>query len=46
MNVIVEKRLAELSSRPRVVWSSLVRATRRELHAVPSAMRWLLGIDR
>jgi hypothetical protein len=46
MNVIVEKHLAGLSSRPRSFWMTFARAARRELRAVPEAMRWLLGLDR
>ena len=46
MNVIVEKHLAELGSRPRTFWNSFSRATRRELRAVPDAMRWLLGLSK
>jgi hypothetical protein len=46
MNVIVEKRLAELGLRRRSVWSAFVQRTRRELRAVPDAMRWLLGIGK
>jgi hypothetical protein len=46
MNVIVEKRLAELGSLPRSAFSAFAHRTRRELRAVPDAMRWLLGINQ
>jgi hypothetical protein len=46
MNVIVEKRLAELSNRPRTFWTTFWRNAKREMRAVPDAMRWLLGVDR
>jgi hypothetical protein len=46
MNVIVEKRLAELGSRRRTFWSAFERRTRRELRAVPEAIRWLFGISK
>jgi hypothetical protein len=46
MNVIVEKRLAELGSRRRSVWSAFQQRTSRELRAVPEAIRWLFGIGK
>ena len=42
MNVIVEKRLRALGRRKR----SVTRGARRELQAIPDAVRWLLGLER
>lgn len=46
MNAIVEKRLADLSNRPRNASTTFWRSAKREMRAVPDAMRWLLGIER